>query len=409
MALTDTDTGTGRTGTFASFGVEHFALVYLSGWIFSTARWGLGFLAAYVVNDLTGSPRLVQLTGTFMWGPLLFAGLIGGALSDRFDRKRLVMAMFGLMVPLTTLMGMLALGGRLKAWMIMPFMLVVGFGWVVDMTARRALVFDLVGAEHLNNAMALEMVSTSIGLATGALIGGSVIQFLGVGQAYLVIAAGIVAATLLMVPVPATDPTDQIDREPFLASLAEGFRALPANRTLVSILGVTVVADFFHFSYTPIVQVIAERVGATPFLTGLLAAGAGFGMMLASLWVAWAEPHRGKVYVFGTVAAFIFIIGFAQFTSYIGVFISLLLASLAFGLFGATQGALVMSVASDEMRGRAMGLLSMAIGALPVGMYVLGELAEAIGAPNAVTAFNLTGLVLLVLWLIKRPQTLSTR
>ena len=180
-----------RNGAFASLRAPDFPKVYAAGWVWNIARWALSFLGAYVTNDLASSPRLVQLTGSFMWGPLLFAGLIGGAVSDRFDRRLTVLVQLATMVPVTALMGVLALRGELRVWMIYPFMVLVGIGWVVDMTVRRAMIYDLVGAEHVNGAMALEMLSSAAGMAIGALVGGSVIQALGVGQAYFVVVAGI--------------------------------------------------------------------------------------------------------------------------------------------------------------------------------------------------------------------------
>ena len=56
-----------------------------------------------------------------------------------------------------------------------------------------------------------------------------------------------------------------------------------------------------------------------------------------------------------------------------------------------------------------MKLLSMAIGALPLGMYVLGELAQAVGAPTALVIFNLAGLIGLLIWARLRPEVLSVR
>lgn len=399
---------------FESLRAPHFPKVYATGWIWSVARWGLGFLGAFVANDLTGSPRLVQLTGTTMWGPLLLAGVVGGAVSDRFDRRRTVLVQMAVLIPLTTLMGFLALGDRLAVWMIYPFMVVIGLGWIVDMTARRALIYDLVGPDQVNGAMALEMLSSAAGLALGALIGGSVIGWLGVGQAYLVIAAALVVALVIMWFVPAglggaalAAGAVKPAPPPFLRTVAEGFRALPTNLALVSILGVTVFVDFFHFSYFPIVQVMAKRVGATPTMTGVISAVAGAGMMAGSLWVAARQPHRGRAYVFGPAAACLLLIGFATIARYGVMVVFAGVAGVGLGLFGSTQTALTITATPAEMRGRAMGLLSMAIGALPVGMYVLGELAQQFGAPTALVIFNLCGFVGLVVWVRLRPEVLS--
>ncbi|MGK0225855.1 MAG: hypothetical protein ACI8XD_000664, partial [Thermoproteota archaeon] len=92
------------------------------------------------------------------------------------------------------------------------------------------------------------------------------------------------------------------------------------------------------------------------------------------------------------------------FDQYWLVFGSLLLASSFIGLFASTQGALVMTAVDPAMKGRAMGLLSMAIGVLPLGMTALGELSEALGAPTALIIFNITGLICILAFLHRRPQ-----
>ncbi len=394
---------------FGSLGVPHFASLYASGWVFNMSRWGLAFLGAFVINQETGSPRLVQLTGTVMWGPLLFAGLAGGALSDRFDRRNLVLGLFLTMAPLAALIGALELAGELRAWMIFAAMLLVGFGWVVDMTARRALIFDVVGPERINNAMALETVSVASGLALGSLLAGSVVDVLGVGAAYLAISALVLVAAGLMATVPRRPPAHRGEAEPFLQSVAAGFRSLPGNPTLVSILGVTVTVNLFHFPFFPIVQVIGEGLGASPSQIGALSAATGVGMMLSGMWVATADPHRGRVYVYGPATAMVVMLGFALFQHYVLVLLSLLVAAVGLGFFGSTQGALIMTSVPDTMRGRALGLLSTAIGSLPVGMYALGELAEAIGAHAAVIVFNATGLAVLLLWTWRHPEARRLR
>ena len=82
----------------------------------------------------------------------------------------------------------------------------------------------------------------------------------------------------------------------------------------------------------------------------------------------------------------------------------LLGAAIGGGFFGALQGVLVMTVVPSEVRGRALGLLSMAIGVLPVGMLLLGELAEKIGTRQALAASSASGVVALILWLWRRPE-----
>ncbi len=374
-------------------------------------RWGLGFLGAYVVNKSTGSPRLVQLTGATLWAPLLFAGVIGGTVSDRFARRKVLFVQFAVLGPLTLGVGLLAMADRLPLVVLYAYMVTAGFGWVIDMTVRRAMIYDIVGGQHLNHAMAFEGLSSSLGLAGGAIAGGTLIKVVGAGEAYLVVAGAMVVAAILVMLVPAdgvkVTPVDAGPKVSFRSEALAGMRSLRTAPALVSILGVTAITNFFHFAYFPIVPIIAERVGASPFMTGFLAAATGFGMAIGAMFILIRSPRRGRTYVIGAAGAFLIINGFALFQSYLPVYLSLLVASSFVGVFGSTQSVLVMTAADPAMRGRALGLLSMAIGCLPLGMYGLGELAQAFGAPTALVVANGVGVVALIAFLFWRPQVLS--
>lgn len=426
-----------KESRFAVFGVPGFAATYAVGVVWSMCRWGLGFLGAYVVTHKTGSPRLVQLTGAMLWAPLLLAGMVGGAVSDRFSRRKVLFGQFVVLCPLTLGMAALAAADRLPLGLLYAYMVAAGFGWVIDMTVRRAMVYDIVGDAYLNRAMAFEGLSSSLGLAAGAMAGGALAS-LGAGTAYLVVAGAMLVAALLVLrtpsaaslhrPVPAAPAPSAAQAAPspggpqpaasspapapagsqsFFTEVADGLRFLRRAPVLLSILGVTAITNFFHFAYFPIVPLVAERVGASAFFAGFLAAATGFGMAVGSTFVITRGPARGRAYVIGATGAFLLLNGFALFQHYVPVYVSLLLASSFVGVFGATQSVLVMTAVEPHMRGRALGMLSMAIGWLPVGMYLLGELAQAVGASTALVVANVAGVACLWLFLAWRPQVLK--
>ncbi len=393
------------------FAMPGFAAVYSVGVIWSLCRWAIGFLGAYVAADMTGSPRLVQLTGVLLWAPLLFAGVAGGAISDRFPRRALMVAQFAVLGPLTAVVGALALADRLSLGVLYLYMVAAGFGWVIDMTGRRAMVYDLVGDDHIDRAMAFEGLASALGLAVGALAGGVLIAVAGAGGAYLSVAGAIAVAGLLLIRVPRTErrAAPSGDRPSLRTEVREGLRLVGRWPILASVLGVTALVNFFHFSYFPLVPVIADGLDASPAATGALAAATGLGMAVGSLVVLAGRAPRGAVYAIGSAAAFVFLLGFAGFDRYPLVFVSLLISSSFVGLFAATQSALVMTSVGEEVRGRAMGLLSMAIGMLPLGMAVLGEVAEAIGPRPALLASNTVGLFGVAVFLWKRPEVVRVR
>ncbi len=391
------------------FAVPGFTRIYALGVVWSLCRWAIGFLGAYVVSDMTGSPRLVQLTGALLWAPLLLAGVASGAVSDRFPRRTLLLIQFAVLGPLTAGIGVLALMERLPLGVLYAYMAAAGFGWVIDMTVRRAMVYDVVGDRYVNRAMAFEGLASSLGLALGALAGGVLIGTVGAGGAYLAVAGAILIAALLVLRLPKIGKpvATGVSRRPSLRTeVVDGLRLVGRWPLLASVLAVTALTNFFHFSYFPIVPVIAEQLSASPAATGALAAATGLGMAVGSIIVLRTSVRRGRAYVIGSAGAFVFLLGFAGFDRYWLVFASLLVASGFVGMFGATQSALVMTSVGEEVRGRAMGLLSMAIGMLPLGMAALGELAELIGPRPALLVSNLIGLAGLGLLMLRRPESL---
>ncbi|MDH4145837.1 MAG: MFS transporter, partial [Acidimicrobiia bacterium] len=358
-----------RVGMFAALRIPSYTPLLVAGWLWNISRWGTGFLGAYLANQLTGSARLVQLTGVALWAPLLVGGVAGGLISDRFDRQKAVTGLFLVLIPLALAMGIAGVADAIELWMVYPFLFVMGIGWVLDMTCRRALVYDVVGGHRIDNAMALESVSTSSGLALGSLVGGSAIQAIGVGPAFLCIAVLLSGALVSFRQVPKIDRVGAAATERPLRALRSAFGLLKTERALLSVLGITAVVNFFFFSFTPLIQLIGSDLGANAFLTGLLAAMMGVGMMIGSSIVARFQPRRrGLVYVGGSALAMGVLVLFALAPWYLGALAALVVSATGMGLFGSTQGTLVMTSVDAERRGRALGLLSMAIGVLPAGM-----------------------------------------
>ena len=397
------------TSTFDALKVRHFPLLFASGWTWNLSRWGVSFIGPFIANDLTGSARMVQLAGVALWSPLLFGGVVGGWVSDRFDRRRIVIGQFFVTIPGLAILGWIEITGRLQLWMIYPVLFVTGVGWVFDMVGRRVIVYDLVGPEKIDNALALESSGTAMALAFGALAGGSLIQGVGVGWALIVMGALQIISLATFATVPSITARRKVAAAGFTA-LIEGIKMLRTEKNLISILGVTAFVNFFFFSSTPLLQVVGGKFNVGPALLGLLAAMLGIGMFIGSIGVARYHPvRRGLLYVTGSYIAFAFMVGFALSPWYATSAMFLVCASIGMGFFGSTQSILVMDSVSEERRGRALGLLSSAIGVLPLGMLAVGEIAEVFGASQAVAIGVLTGALLMTLFLRMRPEAIYQR
>ena len=397
-----------RPGSSAlqSLAVPRYPLLLASGFLWNMTRWMGVFLGSYLINEQTGSPLAVQLVGTAFFLPMFVGGLVAGTVSDRFDRRRTLMRNLAVLAPLSLLMAVLIATGSWASWTIYVFVFAVGIGGVLDMTNRRALVYDVVGPENITNAVAIEMFSTATGNMVGFLTGGALLDFFGDAWAFALMAACYGASLALLWRVgPVARHGDADPGTSLRQNVIEGAKLVRLSPDLRSILGVTVVVNVFMFSFLPMVPVFAERIDLSAFQTGLLGSATGTGMMIGSLAVAVGMPkRRGLVYLAGSFTALAFLLGLPLANGLGVAYPSVLIAGIGGGMFGATQSALVMSVASDQVRGRAMGMLSMAIGGLPFGILALGILAEVVGPPAALLMGLSSGLVALVLWVTVQPE-----
>lgn len=399
-------------GMFAALRVPGYARLWTSGWLWNLTRWMSVFLCSYVVNQRTGSPLLVQLVGAAFFAPMFFGGILGGVISDRFDRRGTIMRQLLLLSPIALLMSTLVFTDKLHVWMVYPFVLAIGIGGVLDMTSRRALIFDLVGPERITNAMAIESMAQTGGTMLGALVGGAVINFIGIGYAFLLIGvvylfAWVVIAGMAPVPrehAPAAGGSLRGD-------IAAGLRYVRRSRMIIGILGVTVLMNGCYFTYMPMVPVFADRLGVNAFWAGVLGSATGLGSLAGALVLAANAGRwpRAWTYITGSGIAMASLIVFALSPWYGLALAALLAAGIGQSGFGSLQGALILLSSTAEMRGRAMGILSMAIGVLPFAMVLLGLAAQGTNPAIAVTGSVLVGLVGLVLWVARSPEMRAVR
>ena len=391
--------------------IAGYPRLWAVGLVVSLSRWMTVFLSSYLVNDLTHSALLVQLVGVCLFAPLFAGGLLAGVISDRLDRRRTMLAVFSLLLPAAVLMAVVNLSGWIEVWMIYPFVLAVGVSHLIDMTSRRALVYDCVGSDSITNAVALESLAMMSGTVIGGLSAGTIISVVGLGEVFLVIAVLYTVALVLILGVKVPQSHTRPPRALNLRSdLASGLRYVRGERALLSVLGVTVVMNLFYFSFTPMVPIFGERLGVGAFWSGLLLSAHGFGSAIGALVLAnQASMRRGAVYVGGSFLALAFLFVFGAAPSYALALPSLCVAGFGIAGFATMQSVLVMVSSDDEMRGRAMGMMSMSIGALPFSMVALGALAGAIGPSWAVMTSVSVGLIAMVGFSAWRPEARRLR
>ncbi len=416
--------------TFHAFQNRNFRLLWPANFFSYISRWMQMTLLGWMVLQLTDSPFLVALVGFFGMGPMLLLGVFGGALADRLDRRRLLITTQAINSIAVLVMVVLLNTGLVQYWYAYVAMVVSGAGWALDSPSRRSIIHSLLGSSGVTNAIALDSVAMHSSRMMGPALAGVLINLVDVEGGYFVVMAFqlIAVALIWSVRIPPRSETDGgnqtsgpagesdaveskqragHDSPSIFRNLIEGFRYVRGNRIILATIAVTILMNLFVFSYIQIMPIIATDVlGVGPGLMGILIATDGFGSLVGSMFIASMRGfrHHGRVYLGGSMIALFALLMFSFSRSYplsLGI---LLVLGLGGAGFGTMQATIIMLVAREDMRGRALGVISLAIGAGPLGALLVGAVANAYSPMFAIGLNAGIGIVALTLVVLLMPS-----
>jgi len=182
------------------------------------------------------------------------------------------------------------------------------------------------------------------------------------------------------------------------------------NRPFLLMIGITVVYNVWCFPFVTMVPVIAQKdFFLSPAAVGALSACDGIGGTLGAIAVGLLATPRTlfRIYFMGTLAFLLLLIALSLYLTVEMAIVCLLLIGVASACFSATQYALVYTISSPDVRGRATGFLSIFIGTAIVGFYNTGYLFARFSSTEALGIMALEGLVPLlvlgILWVRSKP------
>lgn len=390
-----------------AFEVPGYSSLWLANVAWNVARWVEQIAVGWIALELTGSAFLVALIGFYRNVPLFLLGMFGGVVGDRYDRRRLVLALQVVNVGVAAALAALTIAGALTYIHLAVAEIILGTSQAFDWPSRRSLTVDLVGRERLANAIALDASGQNLSRFLGPLLSGGVIALVSPGAALVILVVLYVANFALLRRLPRVTTQRAVTRiGGALASLRAGVKGLLRDEAILGVLLVTIGMNFLFFPYQQLLPVVAVHVfhaGAAGL--GLLQSADAFGSLAGTVAITGlgGARHHGRLFWAGSLGAALALVAFSQagsFTLALGI---LVLAGLARSGFSVYQTTIILHRCSDEMRGRAMGVLSFAIGTGPFGQLEMGSVAEALGVSFAMGASAVLCVVLTAAVVVRLP------
>lgn len=389
--------------TLRAFYTRGFWRVWTGSMVWYSARWMDLFVLQWQVLVMTDSAFHVSLIGFYRMVPMFVFGLLTGVLADRLDRRALLLAAQLWNAVASAAIGVLILTGHLALWHLAVLVTALGFSWALDLPSRRSYIYEMVGPRRVVNAMALDHVGMDGAKIVGPILGGLLWPVIGAGGCLLVLSGSYLVNFFLYLRLPSAPPLSPSGSPRVLRNLIDGLAYVFRTPVILGVVAVTAVMNLLGFPYQHMVPVIGRQVlDLGPLLTGLLLAADGLGALIGSLVVASLGEVRqkGRLFVAGSALMMTAVLLFSLSRWYLLAFGLLFMVGAGTACFATMQSSLVLTSASDAMRGRAMGALMLAIGFGPLGAVLIGVLASVWGAPLAVTVFAGSGMLLLacVVW-----------
>jgi MFS family permease len=394
--------------TFRALKHHNFRLYWTSNTVSFIGSWMQTAAQAWLVYRLSGSALYLGIVGFAQYLPVLFLGLFGGALADRFSKRNLLLLTQSASLLQALTLATLTSTGLVQIWQVIGLASFLGIIQAFDAPARQAMVMEMVGRDDLTNALALNSTSFNVARIVGTAIGGVLVGTIGEAGCFYINSVSYLAiiAALWRIELPrglASEGSTAVwDR------IRGGLQYARNNRIILALLSLMIVSTVFGFSYTTLMPVIAQdvlQIGPSGY--GLLLAGTGVGALSAGLLLAshTSSGRRGHWLTVGNLffPAMLLLLASSRIVALSWV----ALVGVGFGLIlqNVSVNASLQTIAPEGYRGRVMSLYAMTFtGMVPFGSLQAGAVANAYGAPVAIGIGGLICLLFALAIYWKVPQ-----
>jgi MFS family permease len=370
-----------RRDTFASLANPNYRNYFTGNAISMTGTWMQIIAQGWLVLQLTGSATALGAVTALQTLPTLLLGPYGGVVADRLDKRRLLIATKIAMGGCALVVGLLVTTGTVQLWHVYAMALLLGLANCFESPARQAFVLEMVGPEHLRNAVSLNSVLVNAARAVGPAVAGIVIAVGGLGVCYLVNAASFVAVVVMLMrmDVARLHPSPPTKRAP--GQIREGFRYVRSEPGLAVPLLMMGLVGCLTYEFQVVLPIVASQTFAGDSTTyGFLTAAMGAGAVVGGLYVA-ARGRTGMRSLVVLSAAYGVTMTLAALSPTLPVALAaMVLVGVTSVAFMSTGNSTLQLAAAPHMRGRVMALWTVAfLGSTPIGGPLAGFVSQQLG------------------------------
>jgi len=403
-------------GNWRSFRHRNYRILFPANAASNIGTWAQRVAQDWLILQLTNnSGTYLGLVTAVQFAPVLFFSLHGGALADRVNKRKLLIAT-NLVGALSAIgLGLLVLAGHVKIWHVFFFALTLGISSAVDAPIRQSFTSEIVGHSDIANAVSLNSANFNAGRLVGPALSGFLIARFDTGPSFLINGLTYLFVIVALLLMRESDFFIQENKET-LGTVREGLAYALARPDLYVVMLVVFFVATFGLNMQIFNALMATKeFGKGPASYGLLGTFVAIGSFSGALFSARLEKYRRTIVVIkGGVAFSIAITVLSIVPTYLLYAIWLPFVGFSALTMLITANSLIQVNSDPAIRGRVSGIyLLIFMGGTPFGSPLIGWLAEILGVRQTIALCGLISLgACLTIWTlfynkIKVPKDIS--
>lgn len=385
--------------TFRAFKSRNYRLFFTGQSVSLIGTWMQKTAVSWVIYTLTHSTFMLGLTLFASLFPAFLFSLIGGVVSDRYNRYKVLLTTQVASLIQAVLLAILILLKHYDVWEILTLSVILGIINAFDVPARQSLIFEMVeDKEDLPNALALNSSMVNLSRIIGPAIAGIVLEGVGDGACFLLNALSFVAVIVSLLLMKLPEYTHIVHKKNVFGEMKEGMAYIKRTPAISFVLIMLALMSLLVLPFSTLIPYYARDVfhgTATTF--GVIDSFIGLGAFSGAIFLASIKSGTDlrRILFINTL---VFGIGLILFSHEHTYALALFFVSIAgFGMMSqiTVTNTIIQTTAAPKMRGRVISFYALAFfGMQPLGGLLVGTISKYIGTTDTLMGQGVAALIL---------------
>src|ERR1700761_2181755 len=385
--------------TFRAFKSRNYRLFFSGQSVSLIGTWMQKTAVSWVIYTLTHSTFMLGLTLFASQFPSFLFSLMGGVVSDRYNRYRVLLVTQVASMIQAILLAVLIFANHYQVWEILSLSVLLGIINAFDVPARQSLVYEMVDDKNdLSNALALNSSMVNLSRLIGPALAGIVLETFGDGTCFLLNAVSFLAVigSLLLMRLPKYVKKEH--KKNVFGELKEGMAYIKRTPSIAFVLIMLALISLMVLPFSTLIPYYAKDVfKGTASTFGVIDSFIGLGAFSGAIFLASQKTGANlkKILFINTL---VFGAGLILFSHESNYPLALLFVTIAgFGMMSqiTVSNTLIQTTVAPSMRGRVISFYAMAFfGMQPLGGLLVGAISKWVGTTNTLMGEGIAALLI---------------